>query len=102
MESTDDYINYPHLYEDIKVNDVLFDNSIITSKIKVTSEGLDMYNLNGIIVSESHIINCLGKWLPVKEHPLAIKIDKYDEPYLYCLNTSSKVIVLNNIVFTEF
>ena len=88
--------------QDINVNDVLLDKSIVTAKIKVTSEGLDMYNLNGIIVSESHIVNYLDKWIPVKEHPLAIKIYNYTEPFLYCLNTTSKIIVLNNIVFTDW
>lgn len=88
--------------QDIKVNDILIDETVVTSKIKVTSEGLDMYNLNGIIVSESHIIKCVDKWIPVKCHPLAVKIDNYDEPYLYCLNTSSKIIDLNNIVFTDW
>lgn len=88
--------------QDIKVNDILQDNSVVTAKIKVTSECLDMYNLNGIVVSESHIVKWDSKWIPVKNHPLAIKIDKYDEPYLYCLNTSSKVIVLNNIIFTDW
>ena len=88
--------------KDIQINDILHDDSVVTAKVKVTSKGLDMYRLNAIIVSESHIVKCDGKWIPVKEHPLAIKIDKYDEPYLYCLNTSTKVIVLNNIIFTDW
>ncbi len=88
--------------QDIKVNDILLDKSIVTSKIKVTSEGLDMYNLNGTIVSESHIVRCDSNWTPVKYHPLAIKINNYNEPYLYCLNTSTKIIVINNIIFTDW
>lgn len=93
--------SFKHI-QDINVNDVLFDKSIVTAKIKVTSKGLDMYNLNGIIVSESHIVKWVDKWIPVKQHPLAVKIYDYNEPYLYCLNTSSKIIVLNNIVFTDW
>jgi hypothetical protein len=88
--------------QDIKVNDILLDGSAVTAKIKVTSEGLDMYNLNGVIVSESHIVKCLDKWIPVKEHPFAIKIYNYTESFLYCLNTTSKTIILNNIVFTDW
>lgn len=93
--------SFKHI-QDIKANDVLLDNSIVTSKIKVTSEGLDMYNLNGIIVSESHIVRCDSNWIPVKYHPLAIKINNYNEPYLYCLNTTSKTIVINNLIFTDW
>ena len=93
--------SFKHI-QDIKINDILQDNSIVTAKIKVTSKELDMYNLNGITVSESHIVKCSDKWIPVKYHPLAIKIDNYNEPYLYCLNTSSKIIVLNNIIYTDW
>ena len=88
--------------EEIKPNDRLFDGSIVTAKIQVTSEGLKMYNLNGIIVSESHIVNHNGNWMPVRDHPLAIKLEKYREPYLYCINTTSKIIILNNTIFTDW
>jgi hypothetical protein len=88
--------------KDMQLNDVLHDGSIVTAKIKVTSEGLDMYKLNEIIVSESHIVRYGSKWIPVKKHPFALKIDKYEEPHLYCLNTSSKMIVLKDIIFTDW
>lgn len=88
--------------KDIKLNDVLCDDSVVTAKLKVTSENLDMYNLNGVIVSESHMVKLGEKWLQVREHPLSIKIEKYNESYLYCLNTSSKTIVLNNVVFSDW
>jgi hypothetical protein len=86
----------------IDVNDILLDGSIVTATIIVDSKELDMYNLHGIIVSESHIIKYNDTWIPVKEHPEAIKLDSYSEPYLYCLNTSTKTIVLNNIIFTDW
>ena len=86
----------------IAPGDVLLNGSIVTAKIKVSSANLDMYNLHGIIVSESHIINYKDKWIPVKDHPEAQKINNYEEPYLYCLNTSTKTIILNDIVFTDW
>lgn len=88
--------------EDLNLNDILHDGSVVTSKIKVTAKGLDMYNLNGIIVSESHILKYNENWIPVRDHPLAIKIMNYNEDSLYCINTTSKVIILNNIVFTDW
>lgn len=88
--------------EDIKPKDVLIDGSIVTAKIKVTSENLYMYNLNGIIVSESHVVKYCDKWIKVKNHPYAIKLDFYNEPYLYCLNTSTKTLHLNNVVYTDW
>lgn len=88
--------------EELKPLDILIDGTIITSKIKVTSKGLDMYKLDNIIVSESHVVKYDNKWIQVKEHPYANKISGYTEPYLYCLNTSTKIILLNNTVFTDW
>lgn len=90
--------------KDIEVNDLLYNGSYVTSKIKVTSEGLDMYNLNGIIVSESHTMydTDVNKWLHVSECKRAKLISKYSEKYLYCLNTSNKKIEINDILFTDW
>jgi len=73
----------------------------ITSTFKVTSKGLNMYNLNGIIVSENHILKYCNKWIPVEEHPDAIRIE-YNKPFLYCLNTTSKEIIVGNMIFTDW
>ena len=87
---------------DIEVGDILINNNKVTGKIKVETEGSDIYNLNGVIVSNSHIVKYNDKWLPVSDHPDSIKIDSYSEPFLYCLNTSSKIIVINDIYFTDW
>jgi hypothetical protein len=88
--------------KDVKPGDILLDGSIVTAKIKILSKDLDMYNLNGVIVSESHIVKYQNSWIKVKDHPDSKKINVYTEPYLYCLNTSTKKIVLNNIMFTDW
>lgn len=88
--------------EEIELGDCLIDGSIVTAKIKVLSKGLDMYNLNGIIISESHIVKYNDKWIPIREHPYAIIVYNYTEPYLYCLNTSTKTITINDILFTDW
>lgn len=87
--------------KNLKIGDKLIDDSIITSKIKVSSIDLKMYNLNGIIVSESHVVKYNDKWMYVKNHPNAIEI-KYDKKYLYCINTTKKLFTLNNILFTDW
>ena len=85
----------------IQVGNVLDNNNIVTSKIKVVTEGSIIYDLNGIIVSDSHIVKYKSMWIPVSKHPLAKKIN-YNEPHLYCLNTSSKTITINNMCFTDW
>jgi hypothetical protein len=87
---------------DIEVGDILMNNNEVTGKIKVETIGSEIYNLNGIIVSNSHIVKYNNTWMHVSEHPFAKKIEFYDEPYLYCLNTSSKIIVINDICFTDW
>ena len=87
---------------DLQVGNVLHDNSIVTSKIKVTSHDLDIYNLNGIIVSESHVVNYDGNWVPVKNHPNSVLIHNYSQPFLYCINTTKKVFELNGVLYTDW
>jgi hypothetical protein len=88
--------------ENLCVGDMLLDGSIVTAKIKVIASGLDMFTLNGITVSGCHIVKHNQVWMPVRNHPLAVPLKKYEEPFLYCLNTSTKTIVLNNTVFTDW
>jgi hypothetical protein len=87
---------------EIKTGDILIDNNEVTACIKVETKGSTMYNLDDIIVSNSHIVKYLGKWIPVSKHPDAIKYAYYTEPYLYCLNTSKKIIQISNYTFTDW
>jgi hypothetical protein len=87
--------------KDVQVGDKLENKSYVTSKIKVTSANMKIYKLNNIIVSESHLVKYKGKWIRVNEHPSAEEI-KYDKPFLYCLNTSNKIIELNKMIFSDW
>lgn len=87
---------------DVEVGDVLYNNNTVTAKFRVTTEGSEMYKLNEIIVSDSHIVNYNNEWIPVSKHPHAIKYENYDEKYLYCLNTENKIIEIDGIIFTDW
>ena len=88
----------------IKAGDILANNVMVTAKVKVDASDLRMFLLNNIIISESHIIKYQDKWLAVRDHPLAKELPKnvYNEPFLYCLNTTSKEIVINDMIFTDW
>jgi hypothetical protein len=88
----------------IKVGDILANNVMVTAKVKVDASDLRMFLLNNIIISESHIVKYQDKWIAVRDHPLAKELPKnmYNEPFLYCLNTSSKEIVIDNMIFTDW
>lgn len=89
------------IYE-IEIGDLLLNNNEVTSKIKVITEGSQMYNLNNVIVSDSHIVKYNDEWIHVSKHPESKIIFSYKEPFLYCLNTSSKIIEINDIFFTDW
>lgn len=88
--------------KDIQVGDQLQSKNRVTAKMKVSAIGLQMYKLNGIVVSESHIVHYGGTWIPISKHPNATKVIDYKKPYLYCLNTSWKIITINDILFTDW
>jgi len=87
--------------KDINVGDTLENGSYVTAKIKVTSAELKIYRLNGIIVSESHLVKYNNIWIRVADHPNAEQI-VYDKEFLYCLNTSNKIIELGGLTFSDW
>lgn len=88
---------------DIAVGEYLENGIKVTAKFKVDSKNLKMFRLNGVIVSETHIVKYNNNWIPISNHPSAIEIlDEYTEPFLYCLNTSNKEICINNTFFTDW
>jgi len=87
--------------KDINVGDKLANGSYVTSKIKVTSTELQMFKLNNIIVSGTHLVKFNNKWIRVEEHPNAKRL-LYNKEFLYCLNTSNKIIELSNIIFSDW
>ena len=87
---------------EINVGDILSDGTRITAKMKLGTFGKRMFSLRGVIVSESHQVKKDNKWIFVKDHPEAIEIHGYKEPFIYCINTSSKEIILNGLEFLDW
>jgi len=89
--------------KDINIGDLLFDNSRVTGKMVSLAKNIPMSTLNGVIVSSSHHIyhNKLG-WIHVEQHPDSVLIEKYEEKHIYCLNTDSKTIRINKMIFSDW
>ena len=91
--------------KDIIIGDILADGSSVSAIMKFAYDGSQLFILDGIIVSGSHIVYINGKPMFVKDCPDAL-------PYsgclteLYCLNTTShKIRVLGSnvdIVFADW
>ena len=87
---------------DIQIGDILNDGSIIHCHVVLDRGNEDMYNLNGVIVSGTHRLLYKNKWICVADYPNIEKISDYNEPFLYCVNTSNKIIKLNGMVFSDW
>ena len=90
------------IYE-IDINDVLYDGSIVTGVMQMSSYGHSTFDLSGIIVTGLHRVyhNEFG-WIKSANHPLSHEIKDYRENILYCLNTNTKVIKIDNFTFLDW
>ena len=88
--------------KDLLPGDVLHNNSKVTAVFKLLVNDVKVYNLHGIIVTQSHyVFHDINGWVQVKDHPDSIEI-KYDESYVYCINTSNKRIEINDLEFLDW
>jgi len=60
----------------------------------------EIHDYKGVIVAGSHFVKEDGKFIMVKDSPIAIKIDKI--PVVYSLDTSGRRIFINDIEFADY
>ena len=89
------------LIKNVSVGNALLGNNTINTKIKLCAKNTNMYDVYGIIVSETHILYYNGEWILVKHHPDAILIP-YCKPYIYSLNVHWKKFSINGIILTDW
>lgn len=94
---------------EINVGDELWimggNKNIVTAKLKlsVTNNKMNkMYHLGDVIVSGSHQVRHDGSWIYVNKHPDAKAVENYNEPVIYCLNTSCKQFTIGDYVFSDW
>ena len=61
-----------------------------------------MFLLDGIRVSGNHKVLYQFKWIKVEDHPNSILLEDFNEPFIYCLNTTNKTIQIGNQEFTDW
>jgi hypothetical protein len=86
----------------IKLGEKTFNDGYITAVLKLDAKTQTMYKLNDIIVSGNHKVKYNNEWVYISEYPSIIKIEDYDEQIIYCLNTQSKEIKINDHVFLDW
>ena len=63
---------------------------------------MEMYKYRGVIVSGNHYVMNEEVWKTVKEVDDAEPIEDYSEEVIYCINTTSKLLVINGTLFTDW
>jgi len=88
----------------IEVGDELHYDGKVTAKMKLDASNMKMYNLNETIVSGCHYVylDKKKKWIQAADHPESVEVADYKEPYIYCINTNTKTIVINDNIYTDW
>jgi hypothetical protein len=87
---------------EVVVGDVLMGGAKITAKMVLEVKYDIMYKLDDILVSGTHQVKYKEDWVHVNNHPERKLVIDYKEPYLYCLNTTSKRIVIGKYTFSDW
>ena len=80
---------------------ILPDESIVTATMILDGSTQSFFELDSTTVTGSHKVLYRDKWICVKDHPDAISLPHIDGP-IYCFNTTSKIIKLNNTIFSDW
>jgi hypothetical protein len=95
-----DFINI----KDIKIGNILKNNEKVTATLKLhLPHDAPMYQLGNTILTGSHYVyhSKLG-WIETFKHPDSKIITNYNKPFVYCINTTSKRIMIDNFKFMDW
>jgi hypothetical protein len=88
---------------EIKVGDILHDGSKVTAWLELSIAGEEIYKLNDIVVTGNHRLYDEEKgFIYVKNHTSSYNYNDYNSHVIYCINTDSKKIVIDDIIFTDW
>ena len=89
------------MMKDLNVGMILEDDNIVTATMKLSATDKTIYNLNNVICTGDHSVKYKNTWIKVKDHIDSKKIDK-DYNFVYCINTSKKIINIQNEIFGDW
>jgi hypothetical protein len=89
--------------QDIVIGDQLRNGGFVTATIQFAAADQNIYTLNGVSVTGEHrVFHKLLKWIKVKDHPDSVYNPAFHEPYVYCLNTTDKVFLIGDTIFSDW
>ena len=91
------------LLKDIGIGDVLEDGSIVEGIFHFNCpDEIELYTLDGVIVSGGHLVLHNGVWKSVYEHPDARKYTGTSPDKLICLITDTHHIPIHSTTFADY
>ena len=96
---------------DVIIGDKLKDGGIVTDTIIFNADGQLMFDLYGVEVTGNHLVKLGNKYVKVCHHPdsIYLNVHKNINPltsdhnnYVYCINTTSKQIIIGNTLFSDW
>ena len=74
----------------------------VTSVLKLDASNETMFKLGNVTVSGSHKVKHENNWIYVRDHPKAVVDESFDDKYIYCINTSKKIIKVDDFTFYDW
>ena len=76
---------------EIQLGDIVQGGGTVTGILRMDGSTTPLYDLEGIRVSGSHLVQYKGRWQSVSEDPRSVPVQQ-KESVLYCLNTTHRLI----------
>ena len=91
------------MIKNLNLGEELHDGSIVTALMKSTPKDSKLYIIGDVIVTGTHKIyhNTMG-WIDVEQYDDKIPFNNFEEPYVYCIGTNSKVIKIGSLIFSDW
>ena len=86
---------------ELKIDDKLFDGSLVTGVLEFDKCETEMYLYNGIYVSGNHFVYEHDQFIKVSDSKSATKVE-YNLGKIYCLMTDTGIIRIGDHKFTDF
>jgi hypothetical protein len=89
--------------EDVVIGDQLQNGGLVTATIQFAAADQHIYTLDDVVVTGEHrVFHPVLKWIKVKDHPASVYCPAFHQPYVYCLNTTDKVFVIGETLFSDW
>jgi hypothetical protein len=87
----------------ISINDKLYDGSVVTGVMQLSLYAQQMYCLSNILVTGIHrVYHNIDGLIKTSDHPDSKLVEDYIENIVYCINTNTKVIQIENHIFVDW